>query len=260
MWCETCAQDVPAVASAKEETVRCARCGEPAAVPPGMGLHAQVDDAGIDLAARAPAGETRPPEFDDWELDEEIRRTGSVLKKPVSPEGKSNFHIALKHRFDPPQFGELDLGPVDSTAPRIRKTATDSRSKRRSSPIAWAALSLGLMAFVCGAVLLGWSLVAGRSDLWSLGLPITLAGQCTMILGLVFQMERVWQAGAAASDKLEDVDSRLDDLDFAASQGARQHDARAFYSHMADGASPKLLLADLRGQLDLLSLRMGRDR
>jgi hypothetical protein len=32
--------------------------------------------------------------------------------------------------------------------------------------------------------------------------------------------------------------------------------AQSFYAHMAGGASPQLLLADLKGQLDLLAVRM----
>jgi hypothetical protein len=34
--------------------------------------------------------------------------------------------------------------------------------------------------------------------------------------------------------------------------------AQAFYAHMADQASPYLLLADLKGQLDLVARSMAR--
>jgi hypothetical protein len=33
----------------------------------------------------------------------------------------------------------------------------------------------------------------------------------------------------------------------------------AFYSHLADGASPQLLLTDLKSQLDLLAMKMARE-
>jgi hypothetical protein len=34
--------------------------------------------------------------------------------------------------------------------------------------------------------------------------------------------------------------------------------AQSFYLHLAEGASPQLLLADLKGQMDLLAQQMAR--
>jgi hypothetical protein len=36
--------------------------------------------------------------------------------------------------------------------------------------------------------------------------------------------------------------------------------AQSFYAHMAEGASPQLLLADLKGQLDLLAQQMASQK
>ena len=57
-------------------------------------------------------------------------------------------------------------------------TSTANRpSQSRLSAVTWSLLALGLMASVCGGVLLGWSLLAGRTALWTCGMPITLGGQ-----------------------------------------------------------------------------------
>jgi hypothetical protein len=151
-------------------------------------------------------------------------------------------------------------------ATRLRSPISDLRPptvpRRRSSRLAWGALSLGLMAFVCGAVLLGWSLAVGRNDLWSLGMPITLGGQFGLLLGLILQLENLWEGNRHTVDKLDEVDGRLDDLNQTAALLSSSHSspAQAFYVHMAAGASPHLLLADLKGQLDLLAVQMASTR
>jgi hypothetical protein len=118
------------------------------------------------------------------------------------------------------------------------------------------------MAFVCGAMLLGWSLVTGRSELWNVGLPIAMVGQFAVLFGLIWQLDGLWQSNRDAAEKLDDVDGRLDDLKKTASllTTAHRSPAQQFYVHMASGASPQLLLADLKGQLDLLAMQMADER
>ena len=55
--------------------------------------------------------------------------------------------------------------------------------------MAWAILSLGLAVFACGAVLLGWSLIGERDDLWPIGMPLAILGQAGSILGLILQLD-----------------------------------------------------------------------
>jgi hypothetical protein len=35
---------------------------------------------------------------------------------------------------------------------------------------------------------------------------------------------------------------------------------QSFYAHMAEGASPHLLLADVKGQLDVIAMRLAQTR
>ena len=123
-------------------------------------------------------------------------------------------------------------------------------------------VALGTAAFLCGAVLLGWSLVDGYSHLWSLGLPITLGGQVLLLVALVMQLERIWSEGRRTSTKIAEVDEQIADLKHSTRMLSVSHGSasQAFYAHMAEGASEGLLLADLKGQLDLLAVRMAQRR
>jgi hypothetical protein len=80
-------------------------------------------------------------------------------------------------------------------------------------------------------------------------------------MGLVLQIDRLWSDNRAAVDKLHDVDDQIGDLKMTTtllgtSQGPT---GGVFYSHFAGGASPQLLLADLKGQLDLLAVKLAQD-
>jgi hypothetical protein len=224
-------------------------------------------------------------DMDDWTLNAELQRIRRRFDSP--PTGESAAGEVPSPHLDgfamqgyPPSFdGRLtEQSRVKSSVDRPsratgRNAGADARSptfdlrppasaRRRSSRLAWGALSLGLMAFVCGAVLLGWSLAAGRNDLWSLGMPITLGGQFGLLLGLILQLESLSEGNRHTVDKLDEVDGRLDDLNQTAVLLSSSHSspAQAFYVHMAGGASPNLLLADLKGQLDLLAVQMAATR
>jgi hypothetical protein len=114
------------------------------------------------------------------------------------------------------------------------------------------------MAFACGGVLLGWYAVERRPELWSLGWPILLAGQAGLVLGLLLHVERMRHNTRAASQQLAHLDQQLDHLSHTTSLLGTAHAtaSSAFYAHLAHGASPHLLLNDLKGQLDLLAVRL----
>jgi hypothetical protein len=132
------------------------------------------------------------------------------------------------------------------------------KSPKRSAAFAWPALMLGMMTFTCGAVLTVWSFVAGRDDLWTYGLPAVLAGQGLLVLGLVLQLEGLWQNNRDTRETLDDLDRELAELRHATAVLTSTHTApsQSFYNHMAEGASPHLLLADVKGQLDVIAMRL----
>ena len=89
---------------------------------------------------------------------------------------------------------------------------------------------------------------------------MTVAGLVWLVLGIVLQLERIWQNSRHAVRKLDQVKSQLNHLERTTTMLGTTHGsaAQAFYAHMAEQADPQYLLADLKGQLDLLALSISR--
>jgi hypothetical protein len=104
---------------------------------------------------------------------------------------------------------------------------------------AWSLVSLGLATFACGAVLLGWSFAAGRDDLWPLGMPLALAGQAGLIVGLILQLDGLWQSNRRTEKTLGDLDEELGRVRHATTllSTNRSTSGQSFYAHLAEGAS-----------------------
>ncbi len=255
MWCRTCQQDVPAIGATDESPVCCARCRNPFSVDAATPAADPV--VANELARDEPALPTdwlAKALHEDWELEDELNQAQQLAASlGVRERGDSTIRFDQTHR--PPQAE--NLASASSSSPRQRR-----HKPVQTSFFSFCMLSVGLMSFVFGAVLVGWSFVEDRPDLWRLGLPFTLGGQAALIIGLIFQLDGLWRSNHGAAETLEDLDSQLAELRRATSllSTTNSSPAQSFYSHMADGASPQLLLADLKGQLDLLASRMADDR
>ena len=210
---------------------------------------------------QTPAVDSPPPSYDSWELEEQLRHIERVLapdksrdSTPEPADQPRQIRLDAAH----PETARRHL-PVAKKRPK-KRTADDSQSSSWHPVVTWTVLSLGLMAFACGGVLLGWSMVTGRDELWSIGMPITLGGQIALLIGLVLQLDRVWHDNQNTASKLDTVDRRLDELKTTTSLLGTTHSSAAssFYCHMAGGADPQLLLADLKSQLDMLAMKIGR--
>ncbi len=226
-----------------------------------------MDSAGPDTDARSHGGEpesvgaAEPPVDDGWELDQQLQHIQRLLNSAQGSSGRSQ-PVAQQ------QAARLDLGHTGPAAwhlPLAAKAARQGKSDPRRSSAAqavltWIALSLGTTTFVCGGILLGWSIVAERQELWTLGLPIALVGQVALLVGLLLQLDRLWRDSRHAAAKLDHVDEQIHELKTATTMLSTTHSspASAFYSHLAHGASPQLLLADLKSQLDLLAVKIGQ--
>ena len=251
MWCRSCRQDVPAVASAGGSRA-CFRCGSPLASNDAGARHtvgvAEMATSGVDLSPPPESTKASAAGIDDWELDRDARRLRRFVERPASA------------AFLQSSARAADYAPP--AKPRSRRDTArgyrDRDDSTRGSALAWLLISLGLMACLCGGALVGWWYATGREDLWNLGLPIAAGGQMALLVGLVLQIERVWHGNREAARRLRNVDRRLQQIKRSADELAAAHhvSAGAFYRHYADGASPNLLLADLKGQLDLLFTRL----
>jgi len=202
-----------------------------------------------------------PPVDDGWELEEQLQHIERVL----NPAGAGSRGSRVGGRQG---LARVDLAHPGPAACHLPPADRSTRNARGSSPrssiilamLTWIALALGMTAFACGGMLLGWSLVAGRQELWTLGLPIALGGQIGLLVGLVLQLDRLWHDSRHAAAKLDDVDEQLHELKTATTLLGTSHSspASAFYSHLSYGASPQLLLSDLKSQLDLLALKIAQ--
>jgi hypothetical protein len=282
MFCPTCQQDVPALAVPEEPgVVRCAFCGEDLEVrgqESGDRSQESVNSTRVsdyhfstervteteEWADRqveevAPANSLPPrPDLTDWELDPQLRAAERLLKglRQTSPEA----NVTAAHSQAP--AWHVPPAPAASPAepPRTRQEPIPSAKAEKSGTLAWACLSLGVMALACGAVLVGWSLFVDRGDLWSLGLPLAVVGQGGLVIGLLLQLDGLWNSSRKTEETLTQLDGKLHDLAHTTTMlgTTRSTPAQSFYVHMAEGASPHLLLADLKGQLDLLAERLAR--
>lgn len=294
MFCPVCQQDVPALAVPEEPgVVRCAFCSEELEVrgqesavrDQESGIRAydsigmlELDespdfaetpvfvetgkqlDSGLDLELElAPISAPPKPDFLDWELEPKVRAAERLLKglrqtapaAPVTAIHSAHTQVPAWHA------PAIQTAPIESIRNRQQPAAAPAE---KSGTLAWTCLSLGVMALACGGVLIGWSLLDSRDDLWSLGMPLAVVGQGGLVIGLLLQLEGLWRTSQKTEETLTQLDGKLHDLAHTTTMlgTTRSTPAQSFYVHMAEGASPHLLLADLKGQLDLLAERLAR--
>ena len=186
-----------------------------------------------------------PPVFDsdvDWH-DAHVRPSRSKVEDPPRP------------AIVPQQAAGVPQQAAGTDRP-------ESKPRKRSSFACWLLLSLGVALFACGGALIGFSLMGDREELWNVGTPLALAGQAAFLIGLVLQLDVIWHQSRLTSRSVSHLDDRLAKLqDFReSSEQTSNQPAHAFYQDMADGASPQVLLNDLKGQLDLLADKLTRSQ
>jgi len=266
MWCPNCGQDVPRVPSPDSGELRCLRCGRPSSpCAPGCGAsqagHVQAVVGGeVDQVVALADGLSTVP-YDGWEMEEQLRHIGRrrgaapATEEPApsavagSPEGRAlridAAHAVTRGRHGPAEAQRARRGPA---------TTLDLA--------AWLVALLGLAALSCGGVLVGWSLVTGRVELWTVGWPLATGGLVVVALAaaavVVLRLDRLRREARRTETRLAEFGSRLHRLQTAAElmNTAHHSPSGAFYGHLADGATPKILLADLKSQLDLLAVKI----
>ena len=202
--------------------------------------------------------------FDSWEFDEQLRHIGRRLRSGHENGGKVEAQVRREiTRLDPPHLNAPSWHVPEKASPKPlhRKPRRRAQTAKSSGSLAWSALSVGTMVLVCGAILLVWAVASDRGELWAVGLPAAVIGQVVLLIGLVLQLDRLWRDSRAAAARLSKVDVQLHELrtttTLMGTSGASP--GSAFYSHLAGGASPHLLLNDLKGQLDLLAMKISEN-
>ena len=260
MWCKTCRQDVPALSSVDQQSLYCPRCGKVVCVDL---REASTVDATEDASSGPSATPTDTlPWYDGWELDEQLRHIervlhGRRLKRHESEtvDRRETTRFDLAHSAGPDWHVSTVGRPADRWKPNGRR-GTGSRV------LMWLSVGLGTTSLVCGGILLGWSLASGRHELWDIGLPLALAGQITLLAGLVLQIDRLWHDNRTTTERLDNVGHELHELQTSTAllTTDRGPASSVFYSHLANGAGPRLLLSDLKSQLDLLADKIAEGR
>jgi hypothetical protein len=266
MWCSTCHQDVPGVAHAVTGRRVCARCQQPLRIkqPPHA---AAICDEGLalDEPAAATAAATLP-RVDDWSVRERLRYLDRELRRPnVAAATTSSPFPQGPRRFDPPQlsFEDLAQAAVASFTPPSDYAAFRAASRPRRTDggqiVAWLVVLAGVVTLTSGIGLVAWSLSTQQMLYWNVALGLTLGGQGALIFGLVLVVSRLWRNSRFASGKLQDVHARLGQLQQTADAltAMRSGGAPAFYADLVRGASPQVMLANLKGQIDQLATRIG---
>ena len=237
-----------------------------------------LNDSAADLG---PNASSRRIKIDDWDKEEQWceaeRLVGGSPELPshfldsLAPNTADKSHPTIDPMNDPwnaelaSTFSDTKKffhSSLDSSQPAILPdTGLYSNVEHRSPVMAWTLLSLGLMVFACGVILLIWGNASNRDDLWGLGLPLAISGQAGLLIGLILQLDGLWHSNRATTTSLGQLDHRLNEVKHATTMLTTTYSvpARSLYAHLAQDASPQIMLADLKDQLDMLAIKISRD-
>jgi hypothetical protein len=264
MWCSTCHQDVPGVANPATGRLVCSRCQRP--LTDAKKMAAAICDVVIaldetEIIAPAPVP---PIRTDDYAARRHARALDRKLRPALHMHAATGFTPHTARRFDPPQnmFDHLEhvTTPAVSAPPNSTSaTALRPRSNAGSQAFAWLVVFASIVVLATGIGLIGWSLSSNQMIYWNLAIGLALGGQGGLIFGLVLVVSRLWRNSRYATHRLQEVHARLGELQHTADTltAMRSGGAPQFYADLARGASPQMLLTNLKGQLDQLSSRLG---
>lgn len=269
MWCSTCQQETPGVAHPTTGRIVCSRCQQPARKSK-VATQARICDEGIALdeqPTRAAVAAAPLPKNDDWSTDQRVRSLARELKRPTTTIKKPGDGIFPdQRRFEPPHNllspHDIDVNAgLPATAPPFPTSATLHPRRTDSSQVmAWFIVTTGILTFAAGLWLIAWTLSSKQLQHWNLALGLAIGGQGTLILGLVLVVSRLWRHSRYSASKLQDVQNRLGQLQQTAEVLTTMRgggSSPAFYADLARGASPHMMLTNLKGQLDQLATRLG---
>jgi hypothetical protein len=254
MWCNNCQQDVPALGRAGTTKLACSRCHATLPPPHAVG----ISEAGIaldDKAALEVVDSLPPLLADDWQVRRRTRDLGRKLRHDPA---------SMRRRIDSSQNMLADLAaqtaaPIVALGSALRPTPAATSPRPESGQFAaWFVTFLGFTALTAGLGLVGWTFAQGGSEYWNHALGLTLAGQGLLIFGLILVVTRLWRNSRYATGKLQEVHLELGQLQRTADaiSAMRTGGSPAFYGELVRGASPQMLLTNLKGQLDQLAARL----
>jgi len=267
MWCSACQQDVPGIANGATGRTVCPRCQLPVRGKKQVS-NARICDEGLALDEQpaVDAAAAIPLRQDDWHGRQRVRSLVRELRRPAAVAAKTSATtFGDRRKFEPPQnlFNQLDLATFTGANAAMPLGQADANTQARRTDatqvFSWLIVLIGTLALVGGIGLITWSIAGRQMIYWNLALGLALGGQGTLILGLVLVTSRLWRNSRYASGKLQEVHLQLGELRRTAEvlTTMRSTSAPAFYADLVRGASPHVLLTNLKGQLDQLATRLG---
>jgi len=231
----------------------------------------RICDEGLALdepvAAQTAASATTGSPFrtDDWAARQRVRTAARELRRPnPTAANPPNRMAADRQRFDLPQdlFGQIEHATTPTIATLAPQSFTADLAQKHNSGgqvVAWLVVIIGVLSLTGGVGLIAWSLSTAQMLYWNYALGLAMAGQGMLIFGLVLVISRLWRSSRYSAAKLQDVHVRLGQLQQSSETLAatRTSGAPAFYADLVRGASPHVMLANLKGQVDQLATRVG---
>lgn len=212
MWCQNCGQDVPGIAAEGSSEYRCPRCRgtlRQGDVSLRIGGGSEHNSAQANDSASLP----RVSSYDGWELEQRLKHIERLLAAGIDGQPSEQSATSLR----PATQLRFDVAHAEFTQPHERNAVeTPSIRGRLASAFVWSALLIGAAMSACGGFLMGWSLLAAREDVWSIGLPISLVGGIGLFAALIGQLDRLMNEHRDTTARLDLVDSQLHRLDAAA--------------------------------------------
>ncbi len=266
MWCSFCQHEVPAVVRSTRGPLVCSQCEREIA------QRAVVDstpaDCGVALASfdsASPQDLASPVDFAGQEqTKQQLRKMGRQLRAKYRPKAGTGETPAL--RYDWANVSEPPPLPEETKLRAITKNsahqATDDELPTASSWLTSMLLTGGVLGFCFGAGLLVWSAAFGLPKMWQWGMLSTMASEAALILGLVWMAVRLWRNSRRVNRELHSVDLQLAEMHHLAGSlaGSRMSSSQHYYDHFSQVASPHMLVANLRGQVDQLAGRIAAER
>ncbi len=205
MWCDHCQRDVP-ILRQPDGGMLCPQCGTYRflAVSPDPGNQADARDAAVNdrsfalgrAGGELPASDAATPQDANsapvsnrdawWELESRLRELRFALDT-LLPSGEAAGREARRKTRHDRRHADIAAVHWARHAPSGVFHQPDGHRNRRESPVVfWVSLALGLTSFVCGTVLLGWSLVLKTAILGFYGVPISAVGLAFLLVARLF--------------------------------------------------------------------------
>jgi len=265
MWCSHCQHEVPAVARSTHGPLVCSQCDQEIAKQANSAAEEGfLADSGIALESYDDTSEELAPPVDLDRSKQKLREIGRQLRTTYhqdisfgnSPPMQYNAASAIE---PPPLPAENELRAI------AKKNAQEAAGEMSPTSGSWVASMLlvgGALGFFCGAGLLAWSTAYQLPKVWQWGMMSTIASEGALILGLVWMAVRLWRNSRRMNRQLNGVDQQLAEVHQLAGEmvDSRMSSSQHYYAHFSQVASPQMLAANLRGQVDQLANRVAVGR